>query len=157
MSVSLRRPLVVALALGTVALAASAAVAQETLTLRVTVAESCSMESSTILFDTYYSGQERDLTATGSIEYTGCPEGTTVILGTGEGAYEQRILLNGSNVLEYSLYKEEGFSDEWMPDGLTLADGADGSGTIPVYARIPGGQSVATGDYVDNVQITWSF
>ena len=157
MSVFSRQQLVVALALGTTALAASPAVAQQLLTLQVTVANSCSIESGTIQFDTYYSGQQAELGAEGAIIYTGCPAGTTVILGTGEGTYAQRIMLNGSNVLQYSLFKESNYSGDWQADGLTLSESEAGSGTIPVYALIAGQQSVTAGEYVDNVQITWSF
>ena len=157
MTVFSRTHLTAALAIGAAALVASPAVAQQLLTLQVTVANACSIESGTIQFDTYYSGQQAALGAEGEIIYTGCPAGTTVILGTGEGTYAQRIMLNGSNVLQYSLFKESNYTGDWQPDGLTLSESEAGSGTIPVYALIAGQQSVTAGEYVDNVQITWSF
>jgi spore coat protein U-like protein len=70
---------------------------------------------------------------------------------------------NGSNYLQYNLYKDAAYAQVWG-DGtggtVTLANTNSGSGTGPthtIYGRIPAGQDLPVGTYTDSIVITITF
>ena len=159
MSVFSRQQLVVALAFGTAALAASPAVAQEaetnTLSLKVQVASSCSINGSTLDFGTYTNNQPGNLDAEGSLTVVDCPAGTVVRLDGGGGGNINQRRMSGPDerILNYNLYNGAGRTGIWG-DGTT-GDALTYTGTaMTVYGRIPGGQTAALGAYTDTVNIT---
>ena len=159
MSAFSRQQLVVAIAFGTAALAASPAVGQTAssdLSLNVTVQNSCSIENASIDFGTYTSNQPDDLDAEGSIAYDSCPSDATITLSGGEfGNVSDRRLIDGSQTLPYQLFQDASRSTAWGADSVTVPN--EGTGTIVVYGRIAGGEFVPAGDYSDSVQITVTF
>jgi len=157
MTVFSRNHLTAALALGTAALAASPTAADEALTIKVAVANACSVESGTIDFGTYYRGQSGDKTASHNINYTSCPAGTIFKLSFGNNASGTQRQMEGPGLLEYNLYYNADLTGLWDNDGYTLPESAELSGTIPVYGMIPGGQTAATGNYTDYVEINLQF
>ena len=154
-----RHHLAAALALGAAALVAAPAVAQQgTLTLNATVANACSVNSPTMNFGTYYSGQSNDLPGQVDLEYTGCPAGTTIKLTGGEnGNLNQRLLFSGQNSqsLTYSLFSDSSRQIAWSNDGVVVPE--EGDGILTVYAHIDRGQTKTAGNYADSVTIEMVF
>lgn len=93
---------------------------------------------------------------------TGAPYTIALSVGSGAGAtFASRKLTSGPNSLNYSLYTDAGCSTVWGDStaGSSLLNGS-GSGVaqiIPVYGRIPTGQTVATGAYSDTIIVTLNF
>lgn len=86
-----------------------------------------------------------------------CTNGTdaTIDLGTGNNA---RKLTDGTNFLNYQLYKESGRTNVWG-SGIESVSiiGTGNAQPQTVYARIPGGQNVPVGSYTDTVTATINF
>jgi spore coat protein U-like protein len=141
---------------------ASAQTATDTLSVQVTVQNSCSVGGTTIDFGTYSSGQSSDLDADGDLTYSNCPAGTlTVSLdagGSGNISNRQMSSGNGDN-LSYQLYKNSARNQVWGADaeGLQQVLLEAGSGSMTVYGRIVGNQDAPAGQYSDVVNITMTF
>ena len=165
MSLNFRHPLLLAFALGTVALAALPGLpgtATDTLSAQVTVQNACPVGGTTIDFGTYSSGQQAALDATGNITYSNCPAVTLTISldGGGTGNISERGMSGGSgDILRYQLYRNSARNALWGSglDALQQVLLVAGSGETPVYGRIPGGQQVAAGSYTDVVNMTMTF
>jgi spore coat protein U-like protein len=152
------------LAAAVVACAAAPAAAgtdTDVLTVRVTVQEACSIAGTTIDFGTYSSGQQAALDAQGNLNYTGCAAGTLTIAldGGASGSVTGRQLTNGDASLGYQLYRNSARNQIWGTgsDALQQVLLVPGSGSVPVYGRIAGGQNVAAGTYTDTVNVTLTF
>lgn len=165
MPLSTRHRLNLVLPLAAVVLVASPAfgeTATDTLSVQVNVQNSCSVGGTTIDFGTYSSGQQAALDAQGDISFDGCPEGTLTISldGGGSGDVAGRSMSGGSgDSLSYQLYRDSARNQSWGTNGDALQQVllVPGSGTIPVYGRISGGQEVAAGGYTDVVNLTMEF
>jgi spore coat protein U-like protein len=162
---NVRSTLGVVLTLAVAVLAASPAWSQsatDTLSVQVTVQNSCSVSGTTINFGTYTSGQTANLDAQGNITYNNCPEGTLTISldgGTSNNISNRTMSAGGGDSLRYQLYKNSGRTQIWGSDveGLQQVLLVPGSGEMPVYGRVLSGQSVASGTYSDTVNITMTF
>lgn len=159
---SFRQPrLVLAAAIAALALPVAAA-ETDVLTVRVTVQEACSIAGTTIDFGTYTGGQQADLDAQGAISYTSCAAGTLTIAldggNSGNVAARQMGNGNGDNI-GYQLYRNSARSQIWGSgaDAQQIVLLETGSGSVSVYGRIAGGQSVAAGSYADTVNVTLTF
>lgn len=132
-----------------------------TLTVTATVTSNCALSGGTLAFGTYVSGQTTNLDVQGSINYVNCPVGTlTLELDNGANASgSQRRMKSGNNFLNYEIYKTSARSSAWRTgaDAVQLQLLQAGSGSVPVYGRIPAGQSVPPGSYTDTVTITLTF
>jgi len=133
-----------------------------TMTVTVTVSDVCAVDGGTLDFGTYSGGQSAALDAAGAIAYVGCSAGTLTFAldGGGSGNVDGRNLTNGSgNSLIYQLYRNSGRTQVWGEGSraLSLQLLVSGSGSIPVYGRIPGGQQAASGNYSDSVNVTLTF
>jgi len=136
--------------------------ATDTLSLQVTVQESCSLSGTTLNFGTYSSGQQTPLDAEGDITYTSCPEGLLTIAldgGGGGNVNARRLSAGNGDTLAYQLYRNSARSQIWGTgsEAQQINLLAPNSGTVTVYGRIPGGAEVRAGAYTDTVNITMTF
>lgn len=133
-----------------------------TLGVSVRVQDVCSIEGGVLDFGTYNGSQGEDADATGSISYFGCTTGQlTFSLDAGQsGDIAGRAMQgSGNSSLTYQLYRNEARTLAWGQgaDAMKLNLLRAGSGSVPVYGRIDGGQSVTPGVYSDAVNITLTF
>lgn len=133
-----------------------------TLAVTVTVSDICSIDGGVLDFGTYSGGQSTALDAAGTISYVGCSAGTLTFAldGGSNGNVDDRKMENGGgNSLKYQLYRNSGRTQVWGTGNRALAMQLllSGSGSIPVYGRIPGGQDAASGTYSDSVNVTLTF
>lgn len=141
---------------------ADAATATGLFAVTVNVQQNCTVDSGSLDFGTYLSGQADTVATTGSISYSNCNAATiNVALDGGQAGDENnRAMTDGSgNSLNYVLFQDSARTVNWgtganAPD---LAVAAGGSGTWPVYGRIIREQSVPAGTYTDSVNITLTF
>lgn len=158
---SLALGLIAATALGLDARAATTT-KKTTLGITVAVVSNCNITGGTIDFGTYTIGQTTDLVGEGGLDYTGCAGATpTVELDGGrEGNVSARKMSNGANRLPYQLYADSSRKTIWGTG--TAARGpstlnANGAGTLTVWGKIAGSQSVPAGTYTDTIAVTMTF
>lgn len=141
---------------------AVAATTTSSFSVTATVASTCSATATNLSFGTYNAlTAPGDGTSTVTVQCT-LSTGYSVGLnaGTGSGAtVATRKMMQGADILEYSLFKDETRSQVW---GETGAETVSGSGTgaaqvHTVYGRIPIGQYVNPGDYSDIITVTVTF
>lgn len=160
---SSKRRLVLAAVLATAtALPAAAGTDTDVLTISVTVQEVCAINGSALDFGTYTGGQQADLNSQGQISYTGCAVGTLTIAfdGGGSGNVDARKLVSsGGGNLAYQLYRNSARTQVWGTgaNAQQVQLLQPGAGNIPVYGRIPGGQTATAGSYADTVNVTLTF
>ena len=90
--------------------------------------------------------------------------GYTIALNAGStplGTVAMRRMEAGGNTVNYTMFTDAGRASVWGDGtaGTTVLNGS-GSGAaqaIPVYGRIPAGQSPGTGNYSDTVTVTITF
>ncbi|MCB2054960.1 MAG: spore coat protein U domain-containing protein [Geminicoccaceae bacterium] len=132
-----------------------------TLNVQATVQESCGVNGSSLDFGTYISGQTDAAEADATLSFSSCPAGqlTFEFDGGQAGDTAARAMSNGSGELSYQLYRDAARAQVWGAgsDAARLVVLVPGSGTVPVYGRIPGGQAAAAGTYADTIAITMSF
>jgi spore coat protein U-like protein len=150
-------PFLVALAAAAPAIAATDT---DQLTVTATVSSSCSLNGGSLNFGQYVTGQTTDLDVTGAINYVNCSGQLSIALdGGASGSISNRQMVSGSGRLSYQIYRNPTRTAIWGTGGdslgviLTIPQ----SGSVPVYGRIPRGQSVVDGVYTDTVTITLSF
>lgn len=137
------------------------------LALPRSAAAQCTISTTGVNFGSYevFTPAPRD--ATGSVTYR-CllPLGVQITLTRGSSAtFDPRRLQQGSETLQYNLYRDSGHSVIW-------GDGSGGtsfySGTVSifqinqdivvaVYGRIPQQQDVTAGSYADTITATINF
>ena len=126
----------------------------------------CNIASASITFGNYFptANALTDETAIGTIQIN-CNGATTVTinLAVGTGSYASRTLSNGTRTLYYNLYADAGYTQIWG-DGTSgtvtvpFTFSSSGTQTIPVYGKIPHGQTgAAAGAYnaTPQVNISW--
>ncbi len=130
------------------------------LSVTATVLNGCSLISGTLDFGEYVSGQTQNLDVEGEISFANC-SGTLVfdLNGGGAGSVSDRQMASGSARLDYQIFRNPTRNAVWGQgaDAHSVVLFAPQSGSVPVYGRIPGGQSVAEGLYTDTVNITLTF
>lgn len=162
--------LALATAFAAAALTGAAAYAEGSATsnlgVSATVEDGCTISSLPVAFGTYDTigvNVATARTAEGSVTVL-CTTGATtlVILGQGANAIGDvpvtpvRQMMSGLNLLGYSLFTDEAYTTVWGSTGVVAeADGA--SHAMTVYGRIPAGQNVPAGSYVDTVLATITF
>ena len=156
----MRRPVVLAVAVGAGVVAVS----------DIAAAYTCAVSATGVNFGVYnpLSGTPDD--ATGTVTLTcNLPVGLftswTIALGTGSGSYSPRLLKSGSHSLSYNLYTSAAHANVWgdgsgattlVSDQATLVIGAN-INTYTVYGRIPVGQDAAAGSYLDTIVVTVNY
>lgn len=144
------------------AAAARAASDQGTLDVHVQVQVTCTVTAGSLDFGTYVSGQRDPLQGEGSIGYDDCPAGDLLVaLDSGtNGSRKSRAMRSGAgDRINYQLYRNPERKQVWGTGKSALEVSLDqrGSGRVPVYGTVLGGQSVPAGDYSDTVNVTLSF
>lgn len=134
----------------------------DTLTIKVTVQEACTIAGTTLDFGTYTGGQQDALNAQGQLSYNGCATGTLTIALDGGAAGDvanRAMTREGGGALAYQLYRNSGRTQLWGSgaEAHQVVLLVPGSGAVPIYGRIPGGQEAAPGAYTDTVNITMTF
>ena len=132
-----------------------------TLAVSAVVQGSCGLTGGTLNFGTYTSGQTNNLDVEGQLAFANCPTGNLVfeLDGGASGNVNARKMTSGGNNLTYQIYRNAGRSTVFGAgtNAYTEIRLIAGGGTIPVYGRIPGSQSVPAGNYADNVNVTLTF
>lgn len=140
---------------------AAAQVQTETLTVQARINEACTVTSASLDF-----GQgivlDEDTDAAGSIEIS-CAGGASlnVALDAGQNfmpLFGSRTMAGAGGQIMYSLYKDSGRTQAWNVGDPVQAAISSGTGTVPVYGRIPEqSNGHSAGLYTDEVTITLSF
>jgi spore coat protein U-like protein len=157
----------VKLMLGSAALVALASaqgeVAAATLEITATVPNACTVESGTVEFGEYVSGQGTTDQALGGGFNVQCSSAASVQISLdgglhlGQGTNGRSMASPSSNdFLDYDLYKG-GTSTKWDPNLALPFTLISGSNPIGVDGRIPENQFIGGGEYSDTVQITLTF
>ena len=151
-----------ALALG-LASTAAYSVTTTTTTFQVTanVQATCLVSATPLAFGTY-NGTVNNKTSNVNVTCTNTtPYNVGLDAGTSTGAtVTTRKMVNGSNTLGYSLFRDAAQTLNW---GNTVGtDTLSGTGTgaaqlLNVFGRIPGSQAPAPGTYTDTILITLTF
>jgi spore coat protein U-like protein len=124
----------------------------------------CTIQTTPVLFGDYNVLSVTSKTTTGTVTYQ-CTLGVNIVVTLSRGssaAFDPRTMRNGSEVLNYNLYREATYQTIW-------GDGTGGSQTytavaallvpvtVTVYGRVPAQQDVAAGGYSDSVVATIIF
>lgn len=160
--VSVRRVLLAAAAMALSApFTAHAATDTSQLSVSATVESGCALSGGTLNFGTYIAGQSADLDVNGSFSYSNCGPGTLSFELDGglQSSNGNRFMTSGQEQLQYEIYRNAVRSAVWGQgaDDQDIQLFATQNGTVDVYGRIPGGQSVSAGTYTDTVTITLTF
>src|SRR5215472_15105355 len=145
-----------------IALLATAAVAS----LSFSALAVCSLSSTSISFGTYDVFSTSPLDTNGSIVYRCGNADNNISISLDRGgasSFNPRRMLNGSQVLNYTLYLDAARTIIW-------GDGTGGTQTyfiknpannqdvtVPLYGRVPTGQSVSKGPYSNTITVTINF
>lgn len=62
-----------------------------------------------------------------------------------------------SNYVQYELYKDSGRGTRWDNTSVVTGTGTGSSQSLTVYGRVPSGQAVPAGNYIDTVTITVTY
>lgn len=145
---------------------ASAATATANLSVTTSVIQACVVTGGTLAFGSY------DPTAGANVDQSGtfqvaCTKGSTAVtIGLGLGANaaaSQRRMTNGTDFLNYEIYKEGARTNIWGNAGATLVAYSpvttSAATTFTAFGRVPSGQTnVGVGaTYTDTVVITITF
>ena len=162
MPTKVRRTLLASAAVAVFSGSALAGTATSTLSVRVVVQPTCTVDGATLDFGSYTSGQPTDLNAFAQIAYNNCPAGQLrfQLDGGANGTTTARKMSNGSgSLLSYKMFRDsartQNFGQTTEARLVTLA--AVGSGVVGVYGRIPAAQAVPAGTYTDTVVVTMDF
>jgi spore coat protein U-like protein len=125
----------------------------------------CTVSTTGASFGTYDVFNTSANASTGTITYRCGNSDKDILITLSKGSsstFTTRTLTNGTEVLEYNLYRDATFSSIW-------GDGTSGTATytirnppnqdviLTVYGRVPALQVVATGSYADAVIVTINF
>ena len=139
-----------------------ASTATGTFAVTAAVSSTCSVAGGSLSFPAYVSGQSEAATGTGTISVS-CSNGASYTIGLDQGtgtghSATARVLMNGSNVLNYELYTEVALTNIW--DTSTHVYSGTGNGatqSVSVYGQISASQSVVAGSYSDSVTVTVTY
>jgi spore coat protein U-like protein len=147
---------------GVLAQDALAATATSNMSANATVSTVCTMNTTPLDFGEVALSGATSGTATVNVTCTG---GGTYTVGLGNGLHAvaaQRNLVSGANVLPYGLFQDVAHGTVWTDTGAGLVAGT-GSATqqsLTVYAAIPTGQTLVSGNgtaYTDTVLVTLTY
>jgi len=132
---------------------------------------SCTVGATGVNFGVYNPLSGTPNSATGTVTVTcdvlvGVLASWTVALGSGNSAsFAPRLLGSGGSHLAYNLFTSAAYSSVWgdgsgtttlVSDQRTLIVGSNIS-NYTVYGRIPAGQDVAAGTYLDTIVVTVNY
>ena len=129
--------------------------------------QSCTITTVPVNFGTYDPLSGTPNTATGTVNLVctlGLLQTWTVGLSAGNsGSFAQRVLSNGGSSLAYNLYTSASYASVWGDGsgGTSVDSGTQVIGTTnatyTVYGRIPAGQDVGAGSYLDTITVTVTY
>jgi len=133
-----------------------------TFAVSATVPATCTVSASALTFGSYVATAVSNSTSTVSVT---CTNTTTYNVGLNPGAttgatVSTRQMLNGTQVLNYGLYKDSGHTSNWgQTVGTDTATGTGNGGAqaFTVYGQIPAGQYPTPGSYADTVTATVTY
>jgi spore coat protein U-like protein len=156
--------LIVTLCAAFCSLAANASTATTTFQVTATVNNACTVSANNLAFGTYNPllGTATDLTGGIIVTCTlGSPFNIGLNAGTASGAtVTTRKMLSGANTLNYALYRDVAYTQNWGNTVGTDTLSSTGTGlavTYPVYGVLPASQSVPSGSYADTVTVTVTY
>lgn len=145
-----------------------AATATGSLGVNATVTSNCALTTTAVAFGNIDVTANANTDTTGGVSVT-CTSGTAWIAsadaGVGTGAtLATRVMLNGTNKLNYALYTDSLRSTVWgsgVTGTSTSTITGTGTGTAQantIYARVPSGQTgLPAGAYADTVGVTVTY
>jgi spore coat protein U-like protein len=135
-----------------------------TIAVSASVLSSCGVTALPLAFGTYSPTQSTNTTAQTTVVVTctnGTPYNVGLNAGIGTGAtVASHKLTSGSNLLNYTLYQDSGYSTVWGNTIGTNTVTGTGSGltqTINVYGSITALQAVPAGSYADTVTVSLTY
>lgn len=144
---------------------AMAATATDTMAVSATVQSACIVSVSPLAFGAYNPTAAGNTDATTTVSVT-CTSGTSYTVGlsagNGSGAtVANRKMTNGSNTLNYALYRDASRTAIWgnTPGTDTPASAVAGASAaaLTVYGRISASQNVPAGTYTDSITVTVNY
>ncbi len=153
---------VTAVAMAATASSGRAATATASLALQVEVLTGCEVGDASINFGSYQSGQAADLVSNTNLVLSNCTADSVVVEldgGVTGDSSARRLSGPGGATLGYQLFKGPNLGNPFGDngDGRTIDMTGRTSANVPVYGRIPGGQTVPAGTYTDTINITLTF
>lgn len=126
------------------------------------IAQACTVSATNHAFGTLDPLAGTDVDSASTVTVT-CSTATSysIALSAGNGTYDRREMVKGSDTLEYNLYTDAARTIIWG-DGSgstsTVSGNDDGTGTDhTVYGRIPSGQNPVIGSYSDSIVATVTY
>lgn len=144
---------------------AQAASTSTTFNVTTTVIDVCAVAAGNLSFGTYSPIGGSALDGTSSITVT-CTLGTGYNLRLNQGANgssvsaRKMLRASGSELMNYSLYRDAGRTQNWGETDNSDTVSSTGTGTSQahtVYGRIPASENMPTGSYSDTVTVTVSY
>ena len=138
---------------------AGAATTSTSFSVTATVATACTATASNLAFGAYDSGNPAGATASSAVNVT-CSLGAPYTISLDNGTYASgavRRLGSGTSRLNYEIYRDVGLTGVFGLASSLLGVSGVGTGvSIPtqVFGRIATGQSVAPGNYTDQITVT---
>lgn len=122
------------------------------------LAATCGVTTQPVSFGNYDTLGATALAGVGSV-LVSCDAETsvTISIGAGNGTVADRVMNAGAAQLGYNLYRDPTRLMVW---GEGMGGGVTITGTtldLPVYGKIPAGQNVPAGQYVDSVTVTITY
>ncbi|AOY00351.1 spore coat U domain-containing protein [Jeongeupia sp. USM3] len=160
------KSLLVLMPCGLLASVAHATTVNATLTVNATVVAACTVEAATLAFGNYDPTSNSDTNVSTTINFSCTPSTAyTVSLDAGLNSASiaaGRNMKAGSDLLQYQLYTDSGWTNYWGNTGSNRMTGTSAAGslanTLTVYGKIPKNQIVpASAAYTDSVNIAVSF
>jgi spore coat protein U-like protein len=157
------------LPLAIAAIPAHAGTATSTFQVTATVVNSCAINSAGNLGFGNYDPASATATTGNSTINVNCTKGDVYTIALnygGTGSVANRIMVSGTNNLNYNLYVDSALTKVWNStcgagnncDGGTGAGpGAANAQPYTVYGQIPAGQNVPAGSYADTITLTVNF
>jgi len=142
----------------------------QTLTVRGSVSQNCSLTTSPLAFPSMgigYVHQPGKTVAMQSSLGMRCTKGASVQISMDTGLYGGKAgpqfgsrsmkSSNGKSYLAYDLCHDSACASVWTPQGYTYVSPSDAGSSLPVWGRIKTGQQADLGSYSDSVTVTVSF
>lgn len=128
---------------------------------------SCSLGAAAVAFGTYNPLSTAPTDTIGSLIYQCNQKAHNIMITLSRGSgtsFATRRMLNGSQQLFYNLYRDSGRSIIWGDGGggtqaffIVNPQPNNTDLSLPIFGRIPAGQSVRAGTYADTLTITLTF
>ncbi len=138
--------------------------------------DSCSVSTTGITFGVYDPASATDktnnsgtvtITCSTTVRTTGTTATITLSTGSSGGTFAQRLMKNGTNSMNYNVYKDSAYTQVWGDGtGSTFTNSwvgaSDNGSTVAVsftlYGKIPALQyNVVPGSYTDSLTVTVTY